>query len=60
MMIMAMNDNGGDHYDGSFAELCSLVSQFIKSHSSRSILCPETLPRELSSWIKRSASLFAW
>jgi len=30
----------------------------IKPHSSQSILCQETLPRELSRWIKRSASLF--
>ena len=30
MMIMAMNDNGDDHYDGSFAEPCPLASQFIK------------------------------
>ena len=59
MMIMAMNDNGDDHYDGSFTEPCPLASQFIKPHSSRSILCQEILSRELSRWIKRSASLFA-
>jgi hypothetical protein len=59
MMIMAMSDNDDDHYDGSFTERCPLASQFIKPHSSLSILCQEPLPRELSSWIKRSASLFA-
>jgi hypothetical protein len=56
---MAMNDNGDDNYDGSFTEPCPLVSHFIKLHSSRSILFQEFLPRELSSWIKISASLFA-
>jgi len=59
MMIMAMNDSGDDRYDGSFAEPCPLASQFIKTHSSRSTLCQEPLPRELSSWIERSPSLFA-
>jgi hypothetical protein len=59
MMIKAMNDNGDNHYDGSFSEPCPLASQFIKPHSSWSILCQETLPREFSSWIKISASLFA-
>jgi len=59
MMIMTMKDNVDDRFDGNFTEFCPLASQFIKPHSSRSILCQESLPRELSSWIKRSASLFA-
>jgi len=58
-MIMGMNDNGDDHYDGSFGQPCPLASQFIKTHSTRSTLCQEPLPRELSSWIKISPSLFA-
>jgi hypothetical protein len=58
MIIKAMNDNGDDHYDGSFTEPCPLASQFIKPHSSPSILCQETPLREFSSWIKTSSSLF--